>query len=95
MEGQKKYSQTDCQKTIQFYPIYFRRHQELLENIKVSFYKLQANGYFKDMDYRLGCIETIKYFIIKYLNLVFFSSKWPDLKSIVKKERESCFKASG
>jgi len=69
--------------------------QELLEDIKDSYSILQANDYYEYVDYDHGRIETRKCSILTDLSLVFCSTKWPALRSIVKMERERYFKATG
>ncbi|MBW6492689.1 MAG: ISAs1 family transposase [Lentimicrobium sp.] len=68
---------------------------ELLEEITDSFKMLQIDEDYQEVDYGHGRIETRKCSIIKDLGLVFCSSKWVGLKSIVKIARERIFKATG
>lgn len=68
---------------------------ELLEEIIDSFKMLPIDEDYQEVDYGHGRIETRKCSIIKDLSLVFCSSKWVGMKSIVKIERERIFKATG
>jgi hypothetical protein len=54
--SEKIFSNRFSKKQSNFILFILDSHQGLLENIKVSFYILQANGYYKDVDYGLGCI---------------------------------------
>ncbi len=69
--------------------------RELYEDIQDSFRVLPHVGFYEDLDYGHGRIETRRCTILTDLSLVENAFKWESLRSIVKIERERYFKATG
>jgi predicted transposase YbfD/YdcC len=69
--------------------------KELYEDIQDSFRVLHPIDFNEDIDYGHGRIETRKCSVLTDLSLVENSQKWTGLESIVRLERERCFKATG
>jgi predicted transposase YbfD/YdcC len=69
--------------------------EKLYEDIQDSFRILPTSDFFEDIDYGHGRIETRKCSIITDLSLVENATKWMNLVSIIKIERERYLKATG